>query len=196
MKKVLLSLSLLATAFLLSCQGPQGPEGLEGLPGPQGPQGPKGDPGVNILGQVFDITGTFNTDNDYRIYFEFPTDKIEVFESDIVLVYRLWEKVPNGNNSLNVWRLLPQTVILPQGLLQYNFDHTFLDVSVFVDTQFNRTTLESRYTTNQTFRVVVLPADFAKSARLSKEIDFTNYQEVKDLLQLDTRKVESYQISK
>jgi hypothetical protein len=193
MKRILLSLSLLATAFLLSCQGPQGPEGPEGLPGPQGPQG---EAGVNILGQVFDITGTFNTDNDFRIYFEFPTDKIEVFESDIVLVYRLWEKVPNGNSSLDVWRLLPQTVILPQGLLQYNFDHTFLDVSVFVDTQFNRTTLESRYTTNQTFRVVVLPADFAKSARLSKEIDFNNYQEVKDLLQLDKRKVETYQISK
>lgn len=190
MKKVILFASIIVSAFFVSCQGPVGPEGLEGLPGQQGP---KGDPGVNILGSVFDIEGTFNTGNDYRIYFEFPTDKIEVFESDAVLVYRLWETVTVDNETLPVWRLLPQTQFLPQGALQYNFDHTFLDVSVFIDTQFDRTTLEPRWTQNQTFRVVVLPADFAKAARMSKNIDFSDYNEVKELLQLEGRTIEKYQ---
>ncbi len=148
MKKIILSLTLLVSAFVMSCQGPAGPEGLEGLPGPQGP---KGDAGVNILGTVFDMKGSFNTANDYRIYFEFPADKVEVFESDVVLVYRLWETVKDGNNTVPVWRMLPQTTFLPQGALQYNFDHTFLDVSVFVDTQFNRTTLESKWTDRPDF---------------------------------------------
>lgn len=190
MKKVILFASIIVSAFFVSCQGPVGPEGLEGLPGQQGP---KGDPGVNILGSVFDIEGTFNTGNDYRIYFEFPTDKIEVFESDAVLVYRLWETVTVDNETLPVWRLLPQTQFLPQGALQYNFDHTFLDVSVFIDTQFDRTTLEPRWTQNQTFRVVVLPADFAKAARMSKNIDFSDYNELKELLQLEGRTIEKYQ---
>jgi hypothetical protein len=189
MKKFLLLFPIVVLTLMTGCQGPAGPQGLEGLPGPQGP---KGEPGVNILGTVFDVEGTFNTGNDYRIYFEFPAAKIEVFESDVVLVYRLWETVKEGTQTIPVWRMLPQTVFLPQGALQYNFDHTFLDVSIFVDTQFNRTTLESKWTTKQTFRVVVLPADFAKSSRLGKEIDFSNYEEVSELLQLNQRTIEKY----
>lgn len=192
MKKILLSLSLLASVLFVSCTGPAGSEGLEGLPGPQGP---KGDPGTstNIVGTAFDVTGTFNTGNDYRIYFEFPKDKVEVFESDAVLVYRQWETVKDGNNTLSVWRALPQTTFLPAGALQYNFDHTFVDVSMFVDTQFDRTTLESKWTANQKFRVVIVPADFPKNGRLAKPIDYTNYEEVNELLQLDQRKIETYQ---
>lgn len=192
MKKILLSISLLASVFLINCTGPTGREGLEGLPGPQGP---KGDPGVstNIVGTAFDVTGTFNTENDYRIYFEFPKDKVEVFESDAVLVYRQWETVQDGNQTLSVWRALPQTTFLPNGALQYNFDHTFVDVSMFVDTQFDRTTLESKWTANQKFRVVIIPADFTKAGRLAKPTDYTNYDEVNELLQLDQRKIEAYQ---
>lgn len=189
MKKLIASFSLVFLVVLSACQGPAGPQGLEGLPGPQGP---KGEPGVNILGTAFDIKGTFNTGNDYRIYFEFPTDKVEVFESDAVLVYRLWETVKEGNETIPVWRMLPQTTFLPQGAMQYNFDHTFLDVSVFIDTQFNRTTLESKWTNDQTFRVVIIPADFAKNARLKKDIDFSNYEEVSELLQLKNRKIATY----
>lgn len=191
MKKILLSLSLIASVLLVNCAGPAGPEGLEGLPGPQGPQGPAG---TNIVGTAFDVSGTFNTGNDYRIYFEFPKDKVEVFESDAVLVYRQWETVKDGNQTLSVWRALPQTTFLPNGALQYNFDHTFVDVSMFVDTQFDRTTLDPKWTVNQKFRVVVVPADFPKNGRLAKPIDFNNYDEVNELLQLDQRKIETYQV--
>jgi hypothetical protein len=194
MKKIILFALLIGSAFLLSCQGPAGPEGLEGLPGVQGAQGPQGTPGVNILGSVFDIEGTFNTGNDYRIYFEFPKDKVEVFESDAVLVYRQWETVAAGNETIPVWRMLPQTQFLPQGALQYNFDHTFLDVSVFIDTQFDRTTLEPKWTQKQIFRVVILPANFAKAAKVSKNINFSDYNEVKELLQLGARTIEKYKI--
>ena len=190
MKKILFSLTVLVSAFTLSCTGPAGPEGLEGLPGPQGP---KGDPGVNILGTAFDVTGTFNTGNDYRIYFKFPVDKVEVFESDAVLVYRQWETVQDGNQTLSVWRPLPQTVFMANGALQYNFDHTFVDVSMFIDTQFDRTTLGTQWTANQKFRVVIVPADFAKAGRLAKPVDFNNYDEVSELLQLDKRTIPTYQ---
>ncbi len=189
MKKTLFSLSLLATVFILSCKGPVGPPGFDGAPGPQGPQGP---PGTETLGAVFDVNGTFTTANDFRIYFEFPQDKIEVFDTDVVMVYRLWEKIADPNGDIPVYRPLPQTVFLPAGLMQYSFDHTFLDASMFIDTQVDRTTLEAKWTTNQTFRVVVIPADFAQNGRM-KAVDYNNYEEVSDLLQIDKRKVEKYQ---
>ncbi|GHB77244.1 collagen-like protein [Persicitalea jodogahamensis] len=189
MKKILMSLSLLATVFLLSCDGPAGPAGFDGPPGPQGPQGPAGPAGPQTLGTVFDVTGNFTTANDFRIYFDFPVDKIEVFDTDVVLVYRLWEIV---DNDLPVYRPLPQTVFMSNGAMQYSFDHTFRDVSMFLDTQFDRTTLESKWTTNQTFRVVVIPADFAANGRLSEPVDFNNYDEVSELLQIGQRKVEKY----
>ncbi len=195
MKKTLMSLSLLATVFVLSCKGPAGQPGFDGPPGPQGPQGPAGTAGPagpQTLGTVFDVKGAFTTANDFRIYFEFPKDKIEVFDTDVVMVYRLWEKIADPKGDIPVYRPLPQTVFLPKGAMQYSFDHTFLDASMFLDTQFDRTTLEAKWTTDQTFRVVVIPADFAKNGRL-KALDYNNYQEVSDLLQIDQRKVETYQ---
>lgn len=195
MKKTLMSLSLLLTVIALSCKGPVGPPGFDGPPGPQGAQGPPGPAGKETLATVFDVNGTFTTANDFRIYFEFPNDKIEVFDTDVVLVYRLWEIIKDPNGDIPVYRPLPQTVFLPKGLMQYSFDHTFLDASMFLDTQFDRTTLEAKWTTDQTFRVVIIPADFASNGRM-KAVDYNNYEEVSDLLKINERVVETYQAKK
>ncbi len=193
MKKILFSLSLLASVFVMSCKGPAGPPGFDGSPGPQGPEGPAG---VNIAGSAFDVNvPVFNTANDFRVYFEFP-QSVEVLESDAVLVYREWEKIadPNGGAPISVWRLLPQTIFLPnRGALQYNFDHTFTDASMFIDTQFDRNTLEAKYTTNQKFRVVIIPADFAANGRLGLPIDHNDYKAVSEFLHLDERQIKTYE---
>ena len=73
----------------------------------EGPQGPPGESGTNILGTVFEIQGDFTADNDYLLYYQFPGN-FEVYDSDVVLVYMLWEQT----NGLDVWRLMPQTVAL------------------------------------------------------------------------------------
>ncbi len=198
MKKILLSLSLLASVFVLSCKGPAGPPGFDGTPGPQGQQGVPGAPGVNVAGNAFNVTvPIFNTANDFQAYFDFPKS-VEVLESDAVLVYREWEQLPdqNGGAPISVWRLLPQTVFLPQGALQYNFDHTFLDATMFIDTQFDRNTLEAKWTTNQKFRVVIIPADFPKNGRLGQPIDYNDYKAVSEMLNLDESKIQTYQARK
>src|SRR5690606_11820354 len=93
------------------------------------------------IGKVIDIEGSFTPGNEYSIVYNFP-QSIEVFETDVVLVYILWEQLANGNNApIDVWRLLPQTRLLNQGTLIYNYDHTFLDVSVFLEADFNLGTL-------------------------------------------------------
>lgn len=159
MNKINTILGVLLVGLLISCEGPAGPPGFDGLDGLDG---------VNILGQVVDIEGTFSVDNDYSLLFEFP-QTMEVFESDVVLVYLLFEQLEdtNGGDPIDVWRLLPQTRILDQGLLQYNYDHTFLDVNIFLESDFDLATLLPGDTDNQVFRIAVVPADFSSTSRVN-----------------------------
>lgn len=156
MKKITTALLFTIALVFVSCEGPEGP------PGPPGFDGQDGLDGVNILGSVLEIEGDFTPANDYSIFYEFP-QTVEVFESDIVLVYLLWEVT---DDDTAVWRLLPQTRILQQGLLQYNFDHTYFDVSIFLESDFDLGTLPAGDTDNQVFRIAILPAEFAQGAKL------------------------------
>ena len=141
MKKLPLLFTLCAFVLLSSCTGPAGPPGYSGL------------------GQVFEATANFNPGNSYSKLVTFPSD-ILVYESDVVLVYLL-EEVVNGD--IDVWSQLPQTYFLDQGTLLYTFDHTFLDVNIFLDANFNLNTLASDYTDNQIFRIAIIPAEYANS---------------------------------
>jgi hypothetical protein len=160
MKRILQIFSFIPALLILACEGPEGP------PGPPGFDGLDGADGVNILGQVFETEGDFTPDNDYSLITEFPQN-LEVFESDVVLVYILWDQTEDGNGDpVDIWRLLPQTRILDQGLLQYNFDHTFFDVSIFLESDFDLGTLQPGDTENQIFRIAVLPADFLQGSKM------------------------------
>ena len=130
--------------------------------------GRDGQDGINILGKVIDIQGDFVAD-DYSLFYEFLDDDIEVFESDIVLVYILWDQTEDGNGEpVDIWRLLPQTRLLDQGILQYNYDYTFFDVSIFLEADFDLNTLLSGDTDDQIFRIAVLPAEFASGSKLDQ----------------------------
>src|SRR5690625_6548973 len=90
MKKSGIALSLLLLFTLVACKGDRGP------------QGPAG---INILGQVFEVTVNFNSGNNFSNFIDFPSN-VEVYESDAVLVYLL-EEVVDGD--VDVWTPLPQT---------------------------------------------------------------------------------------
>lgn len=141
MKKLSLLFTLCVLVLLTSCTGPAGP------------------PGDSELAQVFEATANFNPGNSYSRLVTFPSD-IVVYESDVVLVYLL-EEVVDGD--IDVWSQLPQTYFLDQGTLLYTFDHTYLDVNIFLDANFNLNTLGSDYTDNQIFRIAILPAEYANS---------------------------------
>lgn len=165
MKKLINIFGIALTFFIVSCEGPAGPPGRDGFDGLDGLDGLDG---INILGQVIEIEGSFSSQNDYSIFYEFPQN-VEVFESDIVLVYLLWDQVSGGNDApIDIWRLLPQTRILDQGLLQYNYDHTFEDVSIFLESDFNLDTLLPGDTENQVFRIAVVPAEFAFGSKMDR----------------------------
>ncbi len=149
----LTNILLIATALLIgACEGPVGPIG------------PPGQDGINILGSVFEIQGDFTPDNSYTLYTTYPSN-LEVYESDVVLVYILWETA----DGMDVWRLMPQTVVLGnEGVIQYNYDYTYADVQIFLEFTIPEANLLPAETDNQVFRIAVVPADFVAKNDVSE----------------------------
>lgn len=164
MKTITGIILVFALAVLTSCVGEPGPPGRDGLDGRDGQDG------ESFLGSVFEIEDDFTSQNDYTLYFQFPSN-ITVYDTDVVLVYILWEQVEDNGEWLDVWRLLPQTVVLNEGVLQYNYDYTFADVQVFLEGTIDFNTLLPAETDNQIFRIVVFPADFITQ----KSLDVSDY---------------------
>jgi hypothetical protein len=175
MKNILLLLALAVT--FASCEGDQGPPGFDGL---------NGEDGVNIVAQSFETTVDFEAP-DYSVLVPYP-DNIETFEGDMTLIYILFDQVEGNNGGLvDVFRLLPQTLYTDFGEFQYNFDFTNGDANIFLDApnDFNFDNLVAADTDNQTFRIVILPAELASDPRL----DVTDYQSVMDLADLDQQDI-------
>lgn len=163
MKKLIV---LVFCCALMSCEGPQGPPG------------PPGFDGINILGNVFEVNVDFSSANGYSALVPFPNN-IEVFESDVVMVYLLEEQVSDPSGPINVWTPLPQPFFVDGGAqVVYNFNHTFLDVNLFLDGNVNLNSLGPAFTNNQIFRIAILPADFAEEF----DVNLENYNEVMQIL--------------
>lgn len=148
MKKVLILPLTILALFLSSCEGPQGPPGLDG---------------INILGQVFEVTIDLNAANNFQQVITIPTS-IEVYESDAILVYR-WEGTFDG---ADIWTPLPATYFSLGDTFLYTFNHTFFDVKFFLDGNFDLTELGPEWTNDQSFRIAIVPAEFA-DANLTME---------------------------
>lgn len=157
MKKLL---SLLSIFILITA--------CEGDPGPPGPPGIQGNDGGILVSNAFEIEIDFNLNNNFE-YFE--AYGFDVFPADVTLVYILWEV----SDGVEIWRQLPQNVFFDQGVLTYNFDFTRTDVRFFLDGTINLGTLDSSYTQNQIFRVVVVPAEDVG------RIDYSNLNAVMDV---------------
>ncbi|MDN3668680.1 hypothetical protein QWY93_04990 [Echinicola jeungdonensis] len=147
-------------------------QGCEGPVGPQGPEGPPGEDGGIFVGSAFEIEVDFNEGNNYELIEEYGFD---VFPYDVTLVYIKWS--PAGEDP--IWRLIPQNIYFEEGVLQYNFDFTDLDVRIFLDGTIDFAILGDEWTQNQVFRVIVVPAD-----NVDARMDFQNYEAVTKMLGL------------
>jgi len=156
MKQILTATLLFASLIFTGCTGD---------PGPPGPPGIDGSDGGIIVSNAFEIQIDFNVGNNYEFIEPYGFD---VYPYDVVLVYILWET----DNGLDIWRQLPQTVHFNDGELVYNFDFTQDDVRFFLDGTTDFGSLDSSWTLDQIFRVVVVPADNVDG------IDVSNLNEV------------------
>ena len=162
--KHILAIFCLALVFT-ACEGEQGPQGPPGYDGTDGEVAP-----------AFEIEVDFNTANNFEIVQNYGFD---IVPSDVVLIYMSWEQTDNGTE---VWRLVPQTQFFDDGgILTYNYDFTDVDFRIFLEANFDLSGLDSVWTQNQFFRIVVVPADYING------IDTSNLDDV-----IKASKIESF----
>ncbi|MHA7863920.1 collagen-like triple helix repeat-containing protein [Flagellimonas marinaquae] len=171
---------------LAACEGPQGPPGFDGLDGLDGAPGAPG-----IQGQVVEVEGVdFGYDAQANLFSTLITfsdvTNFEVFESDAVLVYRHDGVIELSDGSTaDAWTQIPQNYFLNEGTIQYVFAHTFVDVELFIDGNFDLSTLSTDFTDNQLFRIVFIPSEYAQSA----DFDASNIESVMSKLQINEEQV-------
>lgn len=148
MKKFCSILALGVITFIsVSCEGPRGPQG------PQGPSGP------DTISEVFEVTANFTQANNFQVFYDLNPS---IYASDVLLVYEL-AGVHNGND---IWKLLPQVYTFNEGIMQYNFDFTQHDFSIYMDATFNQMLLDSSWRTNKIFRIVIVPGYFSNDVNI------------------------------
>ena len=180
MKKIQQLSLLLVVIFAFGCEpGPIGPTGSTGPPGPQG------DPGVaGEIGIVFEFTNVDFVAPDYEVFLNYP-DGFEGLESDVSLVYLLWDTTTDSNGDpLDIWRQIPQSLLTANGLLIYNFDFSRVDVRLFLAAEFSLDQLESIDTDDWIARVVVVPGDFWGGRSGVDQSDYYAVQEAYGLPEL------------
>lgn len=171
-----LSIIIIATLVVLSnCNFDEGPRGSRGDDGLDGIDGVNGDESF-----VFEYEFSFIAP-DYSQLLLLPDD-FTMLDSDVALVYFLWELEEDGTE---VWRALPSTLYLNEGVLAYNFDFTKFDVSVFLDGTVNFNELGAIHTDNWIARVVVVPGQFTGRSG----VDYKSYDAVKEHFNLSESKL-------
>jgi len=178
MKKFFVPIVLLGALIIQACEGPIGREG------PMGPQGPAG---VSVEADIFEIEGTFAAQSDWSLFGEYADFGGDFFEADKLLIYHLWEQ-----GEADVWRMLPQTIFMQQGIFQYNYDFTNFDFQIFLEGNFDLNTLEPIWTDDQVFRLVIVPVN---PENLNFRIDYSNYEEVVKHFNLDEENIKRVRLN-
>lgn len=166
MKKLI---TLLAVVGMFSFQGCTGPEGLPGQPGQDG-----------LIAEVFELKNInfdYNPTDGYNIYQKLTP---KIYASDVVLIYRLSGTI---NSNTPIWQLIPRTLFLPEGELDYDFDFSMEDFTIYAGGNYNLS-LTPQYLNNQTFRIVIVPGSFSASVNTS------NYDAVMAALKIKESQVQ------
>lgn len=177
------------TLLFISCEGPAGPPGFDGLDGLNGLDGLDGEPGIQ--GQVLQIDGVnFDYDPNSNLHTSLLTftdyTDFEIFESDAVLVYRFDGIVEFQDGSdADAWSLIPQNFFLPEGIIQYTAAHTFVDLELFIDGNFDLANLNQDFTQNQFFRIVIVPSVFLEDSNVDK----SNFGAMMNSLQISEKDI-------
>lgn len=134
----------------------------------------------DTIAEVFELKNVnfVNDPNDGYIIYQKLTPNI--YASDVILIYRLSGTL---NSSIPIWQPIPRTLFLTQGELDYDFDFSKEDFTIYAGGTYNLS-LTPQYLNNQTFRIVVVPASF------SSTVDTTNYNAVISALKINDNQIQ------
>jgi hypothetical protein len=151
MRKISTFLAIIGMILISSCEGPQGPPGFDGFDGQDG-----------LIAEVFELKNvdfSFNATDGYTIYRALTP---QIFASDVILIYRMSGTI---DSNTPIWQLIPRTLFLSQGELDYDFDFSKEDFTIYAGGTYDLSSTP-QYINNQTFRIVIVPGSF--SAAINK----------------------------
>ena len=138
----------------------------------------------DTIAEAFELKGKnfFNDPNDspdegYFIYGKFTPN---IYTSDVVLIYRLSGTL---DSNTPIWQLIPRTLYLTQGELDYDFDFSKEDYTIYAGGTYNLA-LTPQYLNNQTFRIVIVPANLVQA------VDKNNYIAVMTALNISEDQIQ------
>jgi hypothetical protein len=141
----------------------------------------------DTISEVFELRNvdfTLDANGQYSIFRELNP---QIFASDVILIYRMSGVV---NSSTPIWQQIPRTLYLPEGELDYDFDFTRFDFTIYAGGTYNLASTPS-YITNETFRIVIVPGFLSNKG--GKSVDYSNYEEVIKAYNIDDSNVKVIQ---
>lgn len=114
---------------------------------------------TDTIAEVFELRNVnfaYNATDGYTIYQKLTP---RIFPSDVILIYRMTGTV---NATTPIWQPIPRTLYLAEGELDYDFDFSREDFTIFAGGTYNLA-LTPDFLNNQTFRIVIVPAAFSKN---------------------------------
>lgn len=141
----------------------------------------------DTISEVFELRNVnfaFDAVNGYNIY---RTLDPQIFPSDVILIYRLSGTI---DSSTPIWQLIPRTLFLNQGELDYDFDFSKEDFTIYAGGTYDLS-LTPNFLNNQTFRIVIIPGYFSNKS--SSKVDFNDYDAVVKAFKIDESKIISMQ---
>ncbi|HLN96196.1 MAG TPA: hypothetical protein VK183_11230, partial [Flavobacterium sp.] len=171
MKRLLLLLTVFAGATVFqSCEGERGPAG------PAGPD--------SLVYELFNVDFTLSN-GEYVINRQW-VDLIggDLYDEETVLIYRLTDTFNSNGETVPVWQLIPRTLFLEEGELDYDFDFSKKDFFIYAGGTFDVATTPE-FINDQTFRIVVIPGYFANR----RAVDYNDYNAVMQFYGIDDSNV-------
>lgn len=130
---------------------------------------------TNTIAEAFELRNIdfgYNPTDGYTIY---QTLNPQIAPSDVILIYRLSGTI---DASTPIWQQIPRTLFLPEGELDYDFDFSKEDFTIYAGGTYDLE-LTPSYINNETFRIVIVPAYLSnKNSGNQEKIDFSDYNAV------------------
>jgi len=127
----------------------------------------------DTIAEVFELRNVnFSYNSSTGGYFIYRNLNPQIYSSDNILIYRMSDVI---NSNTPVWQLIPRTLYLNAGELDYDYDFSRVDFTIYADGTYNLANTP-QYINNQTFRIVIIPGYFSNKSAV--EVDFNDYDSV------------------
>lgn len=138
----------------------------------------------DTIAEAFELRNIDFIENNPQNYSIYRTLDPQIFASDVILIYRL---VGTIDSSTPIWQQIPRTEYLPEGELDYDFDFSKEDFTIYARSTYDALGLTPSFVTNETFRIVIVPAFLSNKG--ASQVDFSDYNAVIKAYNIDESKI-------